>query len=224
MVSSWDDLIYMQDMNPEACLEGNSTGKTLIDVRDGKSYTVAKLNDGKCWMTQNLSIVDKTIDSTNSDIETGEFTIPASNVSGFTSSDQYQSKAYYHASYGGYYNWYTATAGYGDSSVTTDGANVDHSICPKGWRLPTSGNNTTSDFYYLANGLTGSQIVAAPYNFVYGGLVSNSSLNTAGSYGYYWSSTANSASNAYYLRFSTSVDPSLNNARYLGFSVRCVAR
>ncbi len=61
------------------------------------------------------------------------------------------------------------------------------------------------------------------FYFVYGGNVNSSSLNNAGSNGYYWSSTANNASNAYNLNFNTSVNPSNNNNRYNGFSVRCVA-
>ena len=54
----------MQDMNDGICstVTGNQTG-TLIDTRDGSTYTVAKLVDNasnptysKCWMTQNLRL------------------------------------------------------------------------------------------------------------------------------------------------------------------------
>ncbi len=51
------DLSYMQDMTPDICTntrEGYT--KQLIDTRDGKSYWVAKLKDGNCWMTQNLAL------------------------------------------------------------------------------------------------------------------------------------------------------------------------
>ena len=48
----------MQDMNSDIC---NSVGSydepsqtQLIDIRDNKLYWVAKLQDGHCWMTQNL--------------------------------------------------------------------------------------------------------------------------------------------------------------------------
>ena len=40
-------------------------------------------------------------------------------------------------SYGNYYNWYTATAGYGDYDFSQQGAIVDGDICPAGWKLPT---------------------------------------------------------------------------------------
>lgn len=50
-------LTHMQDMKPEICA-GTATGATkqLIDARDGKSYWVAKMKDGKCWMLQNLDL------------------------------------------------------------------------------------------------------------------------------------------------------------------------
>ena len=55
--TSWDDLEIMQHMTPEICAsasEGDT--KQLIDWRDGKTYWVAKLKDGNCWMTQNLEL------------------------------------------------------------------------------------------------------------------------------------------------------------------------
>ena len=55
--TSWDNLEIMQHMTPEICAsasEGDT--KQLIDWRDGKTYWVAKLKDGNCWMTQNLDL------------------------------------------------------------------------------------------------------------------------------------------------------------------------
>lgn len=42
----------MQEMTSAVC-EASEVGETrqLIDVRDGKSYWVAKLKDNNCWMT-----------------------------------------------------------------------------------------------------------------------------------------------------------------------------
>jgi len=56
-VKSLAGLTYMQDMTSEICnaTRENYT-KRLIDTRDGKSYWVAKLADGNCWMTQNLAL------------------------------------------------------------------------------------------------------------------------------------------------------------------------
>ncbi|MBR0465206.1 InlB B-repeat-containing protein [Candidatus Saccharibacteria bacterium] len=47
---------YMQDVT--SCPSSLPTGTqyTLTDKRDGKTYTVSKLADNKCWMTQNLDL------------------------------------------------------------------------------------------------------------------------------------------------------------------------
>ena len=64
----------------------------------------------------------------------------------------------------------------------------------------------------------------APYYLLRGGDLSSSSLVSAGSLGYYWSSTPNGSSLAYSLYFlSGNVYASYSNFRYYGFSVRCVA-
>ena len=48
----------MQDMTGDICgavtLQDDASETTLIDSRDNKTYTVSKLADGNCWMTQNL--------------------------------------------------------------------------------------------------------------------------------------------------------------------------
>ena len=45
-------------------------------------------------------------------------------------------------SYGNYYNWYSATAGNGTYSFSTDNNSVAGDLCPTGWRLPKGGNKT----------------------------------------------------------------------------------
>ena len=54
-VANLSELTYLQDMSPAVC-DASATGDTaqLIDSRDGKAYWIAKLQDGNCWMTQNL--------------------------------------------------------------------------------------------------------------------------------------------------------------------------
>ena len=49
------DAVCMQDIN-ETVINSMTVGTqySLIDFRDGKTYFVSKLNDGKVWMTQNL--------------------------------------------------------------------------------------------------------------------------------------------------------------------------
>ncbi len=129
---------------------------------------------------------------------------------------------------GNFYSWTAATAGAGNNTITS--GSVNQSICPKNWALPANGayGNLFASYGTVdANNklVYGEQsILNAPLYFVYGGFVYNSSLDGAGSNGYYWSSTATNASNAYYLNFSTSVTSSNSNGRYYGRSVRCVAR
>ena len=55
--TSWEDLEIMQHMTPEICADASvGDTKQLIDWRDKKTYWVAKLADGNCWMTQNLDL------------------------------------------------------------------------------------------------------------------------------------------------------------------------
>ena len=232
----------MQQMTPEICAatttpnktattldtDGSHYGdpnyaptKTLTDTRDGNTYTVSKLADGKCWMTQNLRIAGKTLTPTDSDVTTN-YTIPASSLSGFSAYDT--SNAYVDND-GGFYTWYTATAGTGTQALSTQGQNTTVSICPKGWRLPTNGNSN-SEFQALYNNYNSSSTLRSnPVNLTLSGYVRSSSRYGQGSNGYYWSSTVNSSDHAYFLYLSASyVSPAGANNKGDGFSVRCIAR
>ena len=232
----------MQDMTPEICAatttpnrtattldtDGSHHGdpnyvptKTLVDTRDNNTYTVSKLADGRCWMTQNLRIAGKTITPADSDVTTS-YTIPASSISGFSA---YNTSNAYVDGDGGFYNWYTATAGTGTQSMSTQGQNTTVSICPKGWRLPTSGNSS-SEFQALYNNYNSSSALRTnPVNLTLSGYVSSSSRYYQGSFGYYWSSTVYSDYFAYNLGLNTSnVYPANYSGKNVGFSVRCIAR
>ena len=72
----------MQDMTPDICgavAIGQTT--TLIDTRgtDKQTYTVAKLADGKCWMTENLNIAGGTALSSNDTDFESTYTLPTTN-------------------------------------------------------------------------------------------------------------------------------------------------
>lgn len=220
----WDDLAYMQDMNPQACSDvAIGTTKTLTDIRDSSTYTVAKLSDNKCWMTQNLRI---TGDSFKIDIETGRscltnydtdistscYELPYSSTAGF--SDDMSSDLYYgnNITYGAYYSWCAATAGACQIDGAPIAANTDatSSVCPKGWRLPKGGIGTTNEFA-IVGGVTSSISAKTSYwsdakniSFAAGILTVNGSdwpaagyynngSNIVGSGGNYWSSKAGSA-------------------------------
>ncbi len=262
----------------------------LTDERDGNTYAVAKLADGKCWTIENLRLADK--DSSNNDIELsntnthnpslplnntwfyknqqGTLTtsnhlsatsdptsadpdtawcttdssdcddqsmLATNNTTLFTSntSSSYDASSNVY-SYGNYYNWYSATAGHGTYSKSS--GNVSGDICPAGWHLPT-GKDASGDFGVLdvAMGGTGAyqsgdagkaqsaKLRTYPNNFVYSGYVNGSSVDNRGSFGSYWSSSANDSRYAYNLYFLSSyVYPGTDTSRkYYGRMVRCVA-
>ena len=236
------DLANMQEMHSTICantttplktatqldIDGSHYGdpnyvptKTLVDTRDNNTYTVSKLADGRCWMTQNLRIAGKTITPADSNV-TANYTIPASSIDGFNSRDT--SNAYIDND-GGFYTWYTATAGTGTQTLSTQGQNTTASICPKGWRLPTSGNSS-SEFQTLYNNYNSpSALRSNPVNLTLSGYVYSSSRVYQGSNGYYWSSTVYSDNRAYGLYLNTSdVQPINVYNRYGGFSIRCIVR
>ena len=190
---------------------------TLTDTRDNNAYTVSKLADGKCWMTQNLRIIDKTITPADSNVTTN-YTIPASSISDFNSFDI--SNAYVNSN-GGLYAWYTATAGTGAQSMSSGNAAV--SICPKGWRLPTGGGG--GEFQALYNNYNSSSILRSnPVNLTLSGYASNYSHNYSGEEGVYWSSTALANYYAYTMSLKDNyVTPTEYRNKIMGFSVRCIA-
>ena len=285
---TWDELVYMQDMNPSACSNavGGST-KRLTDARDQKQYWVTKLADGNCWMTQNLDLDlstskaltpddsdvsrswtptnDTLTDGTKTTIDNtavwswnlGDYVLTTPNAGnscgtsgisdfGDCTSVGFQSvagmtpmadgnvtdvisgntyNAHYHV--GNHYTWNAATAGTGG---TITSAEATDSICPKGWRLPTSTRSgeyqALMNAYSISSNDAGSTaLVFAPLYFVRSGYVSSGSLLFAGNESDYWSSTAYSdTSDAYFLYFTLGyVRPSGYDTRYNGQSVRCLA-
>ena len=157
-------------------------------------------------------------------------------------------------SYGAYYNWYSATAGNGKYSTSTNNSTTAGDICPAGWTLPESGDKTNmaaekNDVYKLGlslglsapanyesntgpywtgepEGSTASSIFRSyPNNFLYSGVVDGSSLSYRGTTDGYWSKSVNDDSFAYYYNLSSNfVNSSNYNRKYYGFVVRCLAQ
>ncbi|MBQ3296637.1 hypothetical protein IJH01_00695, partial [Candidatus Saccharibacteria bacterium] len=92
--------------------------------------------------------------------------------------------------------------------------------------LPSNYDRSSSPYYDVSTeaGPVDKLIRAFPNNFVYSGYFLTASARNRGSSGYYWSSSANYSSSAYYLSFlSTNVYPGSNsNNKYYGRSVRCL--
>lgn len=133
------------------------------------------------------------------------------------------------------YNYAAATA----ETITgsSNSTKAEYDICPKGWKLPSGGSND-SDFgnlvikYGADNGtgnfaLTTPQAKAFNYAFktVRAGYFRDGQQVNVGTLGYYWFSVASSTSHRYGLNVNTSdVSPGYGYARFVGFSIRCVAQ
>lgn len=97
---------------------------------------------------------------------------------------------------------------------------------PDGWRLPTRSEwALICEEFGQKEGELDTNTLVNNLRLGRNRYVNNGSLTSAGSNGYYWSSTAYSATYAYNLYFSSSnVNPSNSNNRRNGFSVRLVRR
>ncbi len=195
----------------------------LTDPRDGKTYTVKALKDGQCWMTQNLALIDAELTSENSNLPEGEtWTIPVSDKSAFTDATDVNS-AYLDSHYGGYYSFYTATAGWGTYDLTSGVSPKD--ICPKGWRLPTG---RFGDFENLRTYYPTAALMVSEPELTFGGHVDHNTVWGEDGVGYYWSSTIdiNDYTRAYelYSVGDAYVDPINSYYKNYGLSVRCVAK
>ena len=144
-----------------------------------------------------------------------------------------------------YYSWDVATLGSG-RSITAQNTDAPYSICPKGWRLPTSGQHdgTTpetnwkrGDFYHLATaygadlGNVYNQSTTIFYNNAGPSTIVNFLLSgnyysntfSGSTHGYYWSSTSTNSTDSRNLGFSNdSINVAVNYSRRYGFSIRCL--
>ena len=130
---------------------------------------------------------------------------------------------------GVYYNYCAASAGNICVASNSNNGSADRDICPKGWKLPTTGssNDSAGSYYYLyntsysANATNFRNALSTPLSgdFYYG------SARERGSCGYFWSATR--GDNTYMYRLdvgSSNLYPAFNNYRYYGNSVRCILK
>lgn len=131
--------------------------------------------------------------------------------------------------YGCYYNWYTATASSGTTSITS--GNVDYSICPTGWQLPSYNDfRTLSEQYNFSGELmsvdnpdtTTENISGKIPGFLLSGFYTNGA-NALGVVGNYWSRTAQDTHDGRNLNIgSVDVHTNYHNYKYRGLAVRCL--
>ena len=265
-VTNPEPILYMQDMTTaklNQLMPSEHSTIVMRDKRDDQEYTIARLKDGKYWMIKNLNLAGgTTLTSELTDFE-DTYTIPSdqgwqaggklpnSSASGFDTNNY----AYvYNSGKTGtdcldpgcysYYSWDAATLGSG-RNISTDNTDAPYSICPKGWRLPTSGAQSNNgwkrgDFYKLAiayganlesNWYQGSSTFynnAGPNttvpNFLLSGYYYGSSFYHGGSSAFYWSATSyGSSTYACNLYFDSGrLGSASDYYRGDGFAVRCV--
>ncbi len=225
VADAWDNITYLQEMTPEICSEAaaNAT-RTLIDKRDNKTYSVAKLKDNKCWITQNLELALTNITLTPNDTDITSNWTPnltdgkVSLVDGLYLGYVNTQAGHLLQKDSTYYSW-SAAAAKGDKNLSS-GQATPTSICPKGWTIPS-----TAQYNTMKDGLTTSQLGAAPYNFFNTGIgsVSNSNIYGAscGCQRYYaWTNDGGEISFEVYAR---ACDPCVSEIA-AAYVMRCVAR
>lgn len=165
-----------------------STGDViaLTDNRDNNTYAVAKLADGKCWMTENLRLDPSAVEftSANTNSPTSSFVTEAaasssSNVmcggDGGNNSACIDKVAFYANNINRALvaapegtsvtsSWYSYgvlynwyTATAGNGTFSMTSGSASGDICPAGWRLPTSGTNG-GEFAALNTAINGGSV------------------------------------------------------------------
>lgn len=235
--------LYIQTVTTATC---PSTRTKVVDARDNHSYWVQKLADGKCWMLTNLGYAGggtntysdaKTLHNgtaesgpnatvatyyipTNAQV-TVDPTQPSTSTDGGATSPQY----------GYLYNWCAAMGDQGGTAAciddTTPAPNASISICPSGWRLPTS--DAGGEFEHLTTAIGGTDdtpgVTAMLTTFMAQRAgVWTGSFSGQNSFGTYWSSSQYSSNVARMLFiYTNNVTPSNSSFKTDGLSVRCIA-
>ena len=242
---AWDGLVELVVQRvPCPCLlagkagEGRAQGECMVDIVEDEEIIISN-NDG----TTDTVVPDNSADTSEGagwDQPGGWASFQPQGeglyyLEGKTASSTPTTAGVEYAweSAGYYYNWYTATGSSGTGSMKSGDA--PSSICPKGWRLPTS-EGSKSLYNLFANGYglelltetAGTALRANPLNFVLSGGYSyiTSAMAHTGETGngFYWMSTAYSEGQAYRMSSKlTYIKPQGNYDKGYGFPIRCVA-
>lgn len=220
----------------------------LTDSRGGtpRTYDVAKLADGKCWMLTNLKLGSTsgaiTLTPADSNVASN-FTLPQLITGG---SKEYDNPRAYGpvpsdgsgpTNYGYLYNWAAATAGATRATNPAGSGAAASSVCPINWRLPT-GEDPSSDFGQLdiafggaGTGVSnGTSLSSWKYTGAFKGVFAgywNGDFRGQGSNTGLWSASALATGNGNYSHYTnldlSSVNPGNDFVgRYYGYGVRCL--
>ena len=235
--------VILQNLASSSC---TTTASTAYDIRDMHTYTIKRLNDGNCWMMENLDLgrtnLTTNLTSSNTNIST---TITASTFNGwkktsgtgttaageFISIDGTDSTS--NTAYGTLYNYYAASGG--TISGDTNSNNASYDLCPAGWRLPTG--NSYGEFQTLYENSSYNTLAKLRAPIANGGAAFTisgyfySGKPSSGSYGYFWASTRFSDTKMFKLSLYTSSAGSwpvtadyAYSTRGNGNSIRCIMK
>ena len=220
-------------------IDGTGTASSPATGSNQVSYTVRKLADGNCWMSENLKLTLSTSHAYEVATFSGGTTSWTPN-SGSTNT--------YNAALNGntvcsgsgssrqcWYNFYAATAGQGTETYSSD---ITKSICPKGWRMTTqSGNQSFTALksrYSIPSSSTGvSRLKNLPFSFTAQPGYNNGSISVAsGVYPYMTSTIAEYNGYRSFIDFriiesATDASPGIwtdnSQGKSIGAPLRCVA-
>jgi uncharacterized protein (TIGR02145 family) len=206
---------------------GNQTQFTTLTVpchpftdnRDGNYYTTVQIGT-QCWMKENLKWLPNVSPSAN-----GSNTSPYYYVYDYQGTSVSAAKATAnYQTYGVLYNWPAAL-----------------NACPEGWHLPTDNEWTVLTDYLGGSSVAGGKMkttgtthwqspnTGATNSSGFSGLPGgyrngNGNFYSLGSYGYWWSSTEGSSTDAWYRTLSYDNASAYRNSynKERGRSVRCV--
>lgn len=219
-----------------------TTRTRAVDARDSRTYWVQKLADNKCWMLTNLAYAGGGT-NTYSDTKTlangtggsitytvARYYIPTSGSNVTTEPTAPSTSTTGSGQYGYLYNLCAVMGAQATSAcanAATPAMDATTSICPAGWRLPTSVGG--GDFQLLNNAVNGGlSNTDAGLRTTWLGQRSGGwgslAFTNQGTGGYYWSSSTHSAPYGMRVRFdNTYVSGGDGDDKYRGFAVRCIA-
>ena len=215
-VTNLAEATYMQEVTPEICTNSDlEVTQNLIDKRDGKTYRVAKLKDGNCWMQDNLAFT----------LDRGDVLTPEDSD---VSEDWTSPNDFWDVSGRMYYTWDVLTTG-GERSENNI---AQDSLCARGWKLTSAGDYDGLIGAYNVPSNSDIIMTQPPLYFTRVGYYWNGAVHGAGNYGDYWTSGKGSDDYRVYLMLRYLGANSSENGVFRhqillhnrGLSARCLVR
>ena len=209
---------------------------TVTDY-DGNTYQAIKINN-QCWMAENLKVTHYS----NGD---AIHLITSGTIWGALADNNTDDAFCYYdnnssSEYGALYTWAAAMGDNGVSSNTNP--SQVQGVCPNGWHLPSDAEWTELTDYLSGEGVAGGKMKetgTSHWNFPNTGATNESEFTglpagfrtddfgdfvNANSYCFFWSSTQENATDAWYRQLAYSNDNTNRwyDKKSYGFSVRCI--